>query len=232
MIETLINEYKQAKSFFLLEKEKEVRKRIKYMKKAFNKPLEKIESPTWNAQYSLHWEEEGITLYIAYYGYWKAFSNASENMNQISHYGKFDSAEEAHKNFLVLAETKVREAVESRLLSKYKILELRQKLQNWFFTKPSWGGDVRVTSKDITKLGGVSSTAKASEALAVAARQQDSVWQSAHQNAHTESFLQGKEGSWVVVTYGRDHRGDFPSWELIPEITDMGKFREALNICD
>jgi hypothetical protein len=106
---------------------------------------------------------------------------------------------------------------------------LRRSLEKWATTKPDFSGMALVQSQDMTKVKGFKQLTNASDAFSVASKLENRIVSDARGIAHTTSTISGKEGVWVVVTYGRDFRGDFPEMSLLSEILDVRVFSDKLE---
>lgn len=226
-VETLLQQYREEKEMLVsAEWKAQAAELVQELKGFCAVPLsgEEQEIPIWGeARVLIQPPIEGSWTRSR----WSAGRDGIADCLSHAYMGYGDSASEALEDYLANCEKAI---YEHEYKTAYLRLDrIRQRLEKWATTKPDFSGMALVHSQDMTKVGGIKQLAKASDAFSVASKLEDRIMSDARGIAHTTSTIEGKEGVWVIVTYGRDFRGDFPDMSLLSEILDTRIFSKTLE---
>lgn len=226
-VETLLQQYREEKEMLVsAEWKAQAAALLQQLKRFCAVPLtgEEQEIPIWgDARVLIQPPIEGSWTRSR----WSAGRDGIADCLSHAYMGYGDSASQALDCFLANCEKAI---YEHEYKQAYLRLDrLRGKLEKWATTKPEFSGMTLVQSQDMTKVGGFKQLTNASDAFSAASKLEDRILRDARGIAHTTSTISGKEGVWVVVTYGRDFRGDFPDMSLLSEILDVRVFSDELE---
>lgn len=226
-VETLLQQYREEKEMLVsAEWKKQATALLQQLKRFCAVPLtgEEQEIPIWgDARVLIQPPIEGSWTRSR----WSAGRDGIADCLSHAYMGYGDSASEALEDYLAKCEKAIYEYEYKQ--AYLRLDRIRQRLEKWATTKPDFSGMALVQSQDMTKVGGLKKLTNANEAFSAVTELEDRIMSDARGIAHTTSTISGKEGVWVIVTYGRDFRGDFPDMSLLAEILDTRIFSKTLE---